>query len=43
VKSVSWQGENILCGTKDGEVIEINVHQRDKPVVLSQVFVPKAA
>ena len=37
VRSVSWAGEQILVGTKDSEIFEISVRERDKPKLLIQV------
>ena len=39
VRSVCWEKENIVVGTKDGEVMEITVADRDNPSVLVQVRV----
>ena len=32
-----WGGEKILAGTKDSEVFEIGVQDRERPIVLVQV------
>lgn len=36
IRSVCWEGENILIGTKDGEVFQITVQDRDNPLALVQ-------
>ncbi|KAL5463172.1 hypothetical protein EMCRGX_G032049 [Ephydatia muelleri] len=36
VRSVCWGGEKILAGTKDSEVFEIVVQDKEKPIVLVQ-------
>ena len=36
VRSVCWDGEKLLAGTKDGEVFEITVQDRDNPTTLVQ-------
>ena len=34
VRSVCWQGEKVLAGTKDSEVYEISVKDRSNPKVV---------
>ena len=36
LRSVCWDGEKVLAGTKDGEVFEITVQDRDNPTTLVQ-------
>lgn len=38
VRSISWIGEHILVGTKDSDIYEISVRERDKPRLLMQVW-----
>ena len=37
MRSISWVGGNILVGTKDSDIYEISVGERDKPRLLLQV------
>lgn len=37
IKSVCWVGEKVLAGTKDGEVFEVEVQDRDNPTAVVQV------
>ncbi len=34
VRSVSWAGEKVLVGTKDSEMFELSVQDRDNPRLL---------
>lgn len=36
VRSVCWEGEKVLVGTKDSEVFEVVVQDRDNPKVIVQ-------
>ena len=36
IRSVCWKGEMVLVGTKDGEIFEVSVHDRNKPQCLVQ-------
>lgn len=36
IRSVCWYGEKILVGTRDSEIFEISVRDRDKPKLLIQ-------
>ena len=36
VRSVCWEGERVLVGTKDGEVFEVVVQDRNNPRVIVQ-------
>ena len=37
VRSVCWEGEKVLAGTKDSEVFEIELQSQDNPRVIVQV------
>ena len=39
VRSVCWAGEKVLVGTKDSEVVEVTVQDKDNPTVITQVCV----
>ena len=32
-----WEGEKVLAGTKDGEVFEVAVQDRENPKIIVQV------
>ena len=36
VRSVCWDGDKVLAGTKDSEVFEVSVEDRDNPRVIVQ-------
>ena len=36
MRSVCWEGERVLVGTKDGEVFEVVVQDRNNPRVIVQ-------
>ena len=36
MRSVCWDGERVLVGTKDGEVFEVVVQDRNNPRVIVQ-------
>ena len=36
IRSVCWHGDKILVGTRDSEIFEIVVRDRDKPKLLMQ-------
>ncbi len=38
VRSVCWDGEKVVAGTKDSEVYEISVQDKDNPRVIVQVW-----
>ena len=39
VRSVCWAGEKVLVGTKDSEVVEVTVQDKDNPTIITQVCV----
>ena len=36
IRSVCWRGDQLLIGTADGEVFELQVKNRDKPKCIVQ-------
>jgi WD40 repeat protein len=36
VRSVCWRGDQLLAGTQDSEIFEIQVKSRDKPLCVVQ-------
>ncbi|XP_061915415.1 echinoderm microtubule-associated protein-like 6 isoform X1 [Entelurus aequoreus] len=36
IRSVCWRADRILAGTQDGEIFEVMVQERDKPLLLMQ-------
>ena len=37
VRSVCWDGERVLVGTKDSEVVEVTVSDKHNPTIITQV------
>ena len=37
MRSVCWEGEKVLAGTKNSEVFEVSVQDRENPKVIVQV------